>query len=531
MTSSGPIRPSKFWNRTVKRVVPWLLLVWTLVLVEGSVAAASEAPGASSEDAAPNPETDTDTDIEEEDAEPGDPTSESSDSDPGPGQPEFQEWVPPPGPKTEPADAQGVTAGDPRQRNRALWIPRVVLFLPRQGLRAVQMPARIGAYLYDRYRLPQRFRDIFLMEDGRAGIVPVGQFSSGLGGRYGARFFHRDLLGHGERVSTRATFGFEGERLVRIRLDTGRLLGRRLGLSLVSEYWLGRNTRFFGIGNGDLRLPEDPSPNRARIDALSDDAAVATRVKQQIQTYELGLRVGVTDNARVRVTTAVDARQFLRRPEGDRDPQDIAAIYDRGSLVGFDRGLLASRSALEFTYDSLHKTHDWVSDAMPSTGWFVHTEGGYTRGIGRTDPSNFFDWEADVQRLFDVYRGDRVIVLRARLAGVTGDLDDLPFVRLPELGGANHLRGYQRFRFRDRLSALGVVEYRYPIGEVMSGYLFFDTGRVFRSAEDIEFRRWRAGGGPGLVLHSRDAFIGRIHLAWNIDRSFFFAFNFNPLTT
>lgn len=428
----------------------------------------------------------------------------------------------------EPTEANGVVEGDATGRKKALWVPRTLLFVPRLAVRAVGMPLRAGSFLYDRYSLPQRISDVVLMDDGKAGILPVAGFETGLRGRIGARFFHHDLFRHGERISARASFAASGEQQHRVRLSSGGLLPRGLALELVAQYWLLRNTRFFGIGNGDLESAPIPPPGE-QIDPLQDDTAIATRFKDTSQTYEATFRWAFRPHWSWNVSSGVDHRSFSRQPRGTTGDQDTLRVYRADALVGVADGLLASNSRTGLSFNNLRTSRPWLSTATPSKGWRVDGSVGYTKGIDRDDPSNFVNWNASALRLFDVYRGDRVIALRVRAAGVTGPLDEVPVVRLPQLGGSE-LRGYPSLRFRDRITAFGTVEYRYPIGEAASGYLFFDFGRVYRSARDIELRKWRAGGGPGLVFHTRTAFLARLFFAASVDGSLFFKVSFDPLT-
>jgi len=59
--------------------------------------------------------------------------------------------------------------------------------------------------------------------------------------------------------------------------------------------------------------------------------------------------------------------------------------------------------------------------------------------------------EADVQHYISLYRGRRVLALRAH-ASVSDAADggDIPFYLQRSLGGPDDLRGFRRFRFRDR---------------------------------------------------------------------------------
>lgn len=428
-----------------------------------------------------------------------------------------------------PTQAHGVEEGDRRDRKPALWVPRVLLFPGRAAVFVVALPVRGAAYLYDRYQLPQRVGTVLLMENEQAGVVPVASIQTGLGGRVGARFFHHDLFDRGVRVSTRASFGRGQARLFRTRLRSGNLLGRGVQLQAVVQFQQRRNLRFFGIGNGDEvsnRTFREP-----RLDALTDDTAIPTRLTSDSQQYELGLTWRVDERVSLGLASSIDHVAFSQERSARFAREDVTRFYDPESLIGFSRGLLANTTRTELVISTLRTTNPWINRFTPSKGWFARADLAYTKGIVARDRSDFLRWAADVQRLFDVYRGDRVIVLRARAEGVTGPLDRLPITKLPELGGPVHLRGYPRFRFRDRFTAYGTIEYRYPIGEAASGYLFFDAGRVYRSPRDFELRKWRAGGGPGLILHTRGFLIARIFVAASVDGGFTFQLSLDPLTS
>ncbi|HTW92236.1 MAG TPA: amidohydrolase family protein [bacterium] len=66
---------------------------------------------------------------------------------------------------------------------------------------------------------------------------------------------------------------------------------------------------------------------------------------------------------------------------------------------------------------------------------------------------------------------------------------DVPFYYLPEFGGDTLGRGYMPFRFRDRASVIGQLEYRFPIWSLVSGVVFADFGQFQPS-----FSRMNLGG-------------------------------------
>ena len=112
-----------------------------------------------------------------------------------------------------------------------------------------------------------------------------------------------------------------------------------------------------------------------------------------------------------------------------------------------------------------------------------------------------------------MYGGDRVLIVRGAVEGIIGDIDDISFVDLPRLGGSRTLRGYPNRRFRDRISTLAGLEYRFPIARVMGGYTFFDAGGVWREWSDFDAGELRYGGGFGIQIHTANLFLFRVQVA------------------
>jgi outer membrane protein assembly factor BamA len=118
-----------------------------------------------------------------------------------------------------------------------------------------------------------------------------------------------------------------------------------------------------------------------------------------------------------------------------------------------------------------------------------------------------------------------VLGLRGVVEAVHGRDEDIPFSELMKLGGPDSLRGYQLDRFRDNVSALATIEYRYPVHQMVSGELFVDAGRVGRSYGDIFDRNaledFHYGGGLGFVFHSDDSIWFKAQAAYGEELLFF----------
>lgn len=132
------------------------------------------------------------------------------------------------------------------------------------------------------------------------------------------------------------------------------------------------------------------------------------------------------------------------------------------------------------------------------------------------DRYSFARWEADVRQYFSFTRDTRTIALRAVATATRPEAgQEVPFYMQPTLGGARSLRGYRTFRYRDRSAALLQAEYRWRVNDFVTGALFYDTGAVGASLDEIgRFERnygigLRAGNRMGSAFRIDFAFGGR----------------------
>lgn len=399
---------------------------------------------------------------------------------------------------------------------------RLVLFIPRWAAEVVFSPVRGLLWAYQRFQLGERARHIFFNDDGTLGVFPVAFFETGFGLNIGGRFIYRELLGDG-KLSARASYGGRLRQLYSVKANTGTLLGNNFILEVGAQFQIFPKSRFFGFGNQD-RLDAPPD---TLIDPQNDETSVATRFRHDDLGIEGTFGGRLAGDWWLNLTGAYTRREFKDDAELGDGQGNIIDVYDTDQLVGWDSGLSNLYTELELTYDSRRVTHDYVTRATPSTGWKLSAFAGFV--VESDGPADYWRYGVDVQRYFDIYGGDRFLVLRAYLEGVSGSIDEVPFLDLPRLGGPVFLRGYERDRFRDRISALGSAEYSYPAMGNLSGFLFTDVGRVFRSYDDVTTSDLRVGFGGGVQGHTRNSFLTRLFVASSSDGGFFINLSFDPV--
>jgi multicomponent Na+:H+ antiporter subunit F len=66
--------------------------------------------------------------------------------------------------------------------------------------------------------------------------------------------------------------------------------------------------------------------------------------------------------------------------------------------------------------DTRDAPYPWIPESAPATGWRLRGSASYTIGAGDNDgagDTRFARWGASAERLFDLFHGTRVLILRA----------------------------------------------------------------------------------------------------------------------
>ncbi len=272
-----------------------------------------------------------------------------------------------------------------------------------------------------------------------------------------------------------------------------------LGAAAGGRYKYGFDTGLRWLGRAALTGRYVSLDEEQAFDIPVDGATSDARYEQKTAAARLGARVGIAPHLGLAPSLAFSSYRF-------EAPAELM------SLPGFDEGVDEAGAEIAIEYDTLRADRPWVSAAVPSSGWLVRGRAGFARDVRRAEV-DYVRSSLEASRLFDLYAGDRVLVLSARMEAVIGDRAAIPFVDLPSLGGDAGLRGYPTHRFRDRVASVATAEYRYGIAPQVTARVFVDAGRTFPSLDELSLHDLRAGFGGGLLVHSSSEVLGRFDIA------------------
>lgn len=410
--------------------------------------------------------------------------------------------------------ASGVAKPDqPSRKERLLWIPRALLFVPKWVLWGAVQPIRGAAYVTEKYDITGRVQDTVFNTDRTFGIYPIVLYETGFGFTAGARLVHKNIFGADERVKLRVNFGGRYRQAYGVNLRSGERFGKRFAVELDSSYERRPLERFYGIGNNSQ---VDVAPQMP-VDPLSG-IAYPTRFREEIVRNVVTIDTPIVGHLHNRVSGALMLRDFAGTDEGN----SLDAIYTTDRLTGWKTGVTNLYLENELVYDSRRPTSPYQSEALDAAGWLASVHIGATTGIDG-DRSDFFTYGAEVQHFFDLYNGSRVLALRVLAEAIGGaghDDGEISFIDLPRLGGSDYLRGYPNGRFRDRAITLGSAEYLWDLGNYLGAYTFVDVGRAWPSLAHIgatDVGSLRMGFGGGVQIHTSSSFLTRAQVAASAD--------------
>ena len=131
--------------------------------------------------------------------------------------------------------------------------------------------------------------------------------------------------------------------------------------------------------------------------------------------------------------------------------------------------------------------------------------------------SDLFDFTrvvGDVQAQIPLGYRNRILALRVRSSNSVGENGGVvPFYLMETIGGANSIRGFREYRFRGGRNLLLNAEYRWEVWTYVDFAFFYDAGKVFTDADDLNFSDMQSGYGFGIRGHAPGGTVFRIDFA------------------
>jgi len=420
--------------------------------------------------------------------------------------------APPPGEESGRIDDD---AGDSPGRVAA----RGVLFVPKLVADVVMYPIDAGIDTDNRYDISGEIQDWLTFDGNRGSIVPLATWETGLGFAAGARVTHNDLFGAGEHATAQATYGGTYRTGLYGAIDTGHRLGA-LRLGAFGNFERLPRYPFHGIGNESSDTDEEMVA--APINAFSNDTSVESFFRYQ------EIRAGASADVWLGDKTHAYLRESYAQLEYTHSTSApmIDVVYDPMTLVGFGDETTHLYTEGELRWDTRRAVSEWEPANVHSAGSLVSLLGGYVR---QWELPSFWHYGAELQHYVRVGKGPRVIVARFHGEAVTGNIADIPITELPMLGGGTFLRGYAFGRFRDRIAAVGSLQYMWSLMPYASAFVFTDVGRVYRDYSDLTLSGLHMGFGVGLDLYAKTSFIADLMLGSSLDGGIAVTAEFTPV--
>ena len=384
---------------------------------------------------------------------------------------------------TSPADglAQPADRADEAPRTR-----QEILRRQREAKRAQLSPYTVSppeqrVRFFETWSLPRR-----LFTKGIGGFRPVfGGMPSGSGLVAGGGYI-AGAASDRARVTANTRFSTQGNSVYdagvglfpegrSMRPVNGRLTARAADF---------RSLRFFGLGGASNRV--DRTVYRLKERALEGEVNVrpgsAVRLGAEVQWLRADAGPGVGDSS-------PDSRFGMRETPGYGTRTDYVVYGGRAELMLYDR------------------------DASPAVGVGLAI-GGRQYDDRTGDRYDFTRVVGELKAHVPLGYRNRILALRVRSAHAVGhDGGVPPFYLMETLGGADTIRGFPEYRFRDARNLLFNVEYRWEVWTYLDFALFYDAGKVFANASGMDLRDLHRGYGFGIRGHGPGGMVMRFDVA------------------
>ena len=341
-------------------------------------------------------------------------------------------------------------------------------------------------YAYENKLVPKA-RDLLVSEDGRRHLVPKYSNRHGLG----LKLVQEGVLSPEDDLSLTVTGNLRGRQRYRLRLRDVRFFRNVFSTGALASYRYLSDEDFFGIGN----------------DTRKGDKTI---YDQEVTNLEARIGIHFNSQSLFGVLLGFDYNNIYGADS--KEAPSVTDFYSKETLSGLHSQIPIASANVFLKIDSRN------SRGYPTSGMELALGAGVFRDV-KTDQYDFWKTKVDFRRYLQFFNRRTMMVRLA--AEVTRPYSgrEIPFFYLSSLGEASTIRGYNRYRFRDRDMVLAALEYRIPLWRPTSFTIFVDAGQV---AEDIfrefNFNRMHWGYGFGMRLWSIKRLISTLEVAFSKDR-------------
>ncbi len=279
-------------------------------------------------------------------------------------------------------------------------------------------------------------------------IVPFARFESDQSPSAGARFFVRDFLVDGHRLTLRAGLWVDNWKHLAAESRWSVLDGGAI-LNLRADYLNRGDLLFHGASwNSDLE-------NRSYLRFERFDVSLG---------FFTPLRAGSGVGVRARLRDA-DLRDGVAPRFSDH--------FDPADFNGF-----AGYQYLSFIAQGVIDTRPRVKELRDETGYRIESVLGYHHALDGSE-ADFLRASGEAAVFCDL--GHRNVLSLSLYGGlIEKNADHVPPPpELFALGGSQHLRGFSPGRYRGESTAVAAIDYRYPIWVLMDAGWFVEVGNAF----------------------------------------------------
>jgi hypothetical protein len=427
--------------------------------------------------------------------------------------------LPPLGAELPPPGAESGRVDEPTDDSAARKAGRALLLVPRGAMEVVMLPIRGTIWANHRYHLSGRLRSWFFNDAGTIGFYPLVFFETSPGVLVGMQLDAK--LSEHNRLKLFAGIG-PSRRHVDGALRSSGYFDDHVVFKLHGEYDARPESRFYGIGNADEIDVDELDAPLMQLDPFGD-AAVKSYYDDRLARAAVIADIHVSGPFNILAATALADR---KRSSSSKDPS-IETVYEGDGMGTFDDRYRSGYAELELRYDTRGPSTLWQPAGVTSKGSLAAV---YAGPVVLDSGQDFWRYGVDAQHYLTIGSGPRVLSARVEVEAVSAQASEVPFTELPSLGGRTWLRGYATDRFRDRVAAVGSLEYQWDLSRLLYASLFVDVGRVYPALDDMTVDDMRVGYGIALEGHSRNNLLARVSMASSIDGGLFFNLYLDPVS-